>query len=90
MHGWIFPTIVLGMSDPEKLLAEIEAFLTRTGMNATEFGIRSKRDRAIVFRLREGKDVRTATASELRRFMETYRRPLADTPKKAHRSAALA
>lgn len=76
------------MSDPEKLLAEIEAFLTRTGMNATEFGIRSKRDRAIVFRLREGKDVRTATASELRRFMETYPRPLQVAGRKPARSAA--
>lgn len=64
------------MDDPKQLLQEIEAFLSETGMNATEFGIRSKRDRALVVRLRQGKDVRTATASELRRFMENYRRPL--------------
>jgi hypothetical protein len=41
-----------------------------------------------VFRLREGKDVRTATASELRHFMETYPRPLADGHKHRPRSAA--
>jgi hypothetical protein len=73
-------------NDPKKLLEEIEAFLVRTGMNATEFGLQSKRDRALVFRLREGKDVRSGTASELRRFMETYRRPLA--PSSKPRSAA--
>lgn len=64
------------MDDPKKLLEEIEGFLVRTGMNATEFGIQSKRDRALVFRLREGKDVLSGTASDLRQFMENYR-PLA-------------
>lgn len=61
--------------DPQKLLDEIESFLVRMDMNATEFGRLSKNDGAIVFRLRDGKDVRTGTASEIRRFMETYRPP---------------
>lgn len=76
------------MDDPKQLLEEIEAFLVRMDMNATEFGILSKKDRAIVFRLREGKDVRSGTASELRRFMETYIRPLPVTGKKPTRSVA--
>lgn len=74
--------------DPQKLLDEIEAFLASTGMNATEFGLRAKGDGFIVGRLRQGKDVRTATASELRRFMETYPRPLADGHKHRPRPAA--
>lgn len=75
------------MNDPKQLLEEIEAFLSKTGMNATEFGIRSKNDRALVIRLRQGKDVRSGTASELRRFMETYR-PLSVTSDRRTRSAA--
>lgn len=75
------------MNDPKQLLEEIEAFLSRTGMNATEFGIRSKNDRALVIRLRQGKDVRSGTASELRRFMETYR-PLSVTSDRRPRSSA--
>lgn len=75
------------MNDPKQLLEEIEAFLSRTGMNATEFGIRSKNDRALVIRLRQGKDVRSGTASELRRFMETYR-PLSVTSDRRPRSDA--
>lgn len=74
--------------DPQKLLDEIEAFLASTGMNATEFGLRAKGDGFIVGRLRQGKDVRTATASELRRFMETYPRPLQVAGRKPARSAA--
>jgi|JRYH01.1.fsa_nt_gb hypothetical protein len=74
--------------DPQKLLEEIEAFLTRTGMNATEFGLRAKGDGFVVGRLRQGKDVRSGTASELRRFMETYRRPLPETCDRRPRSAA--
>lgn len=73
--------------DPQLLLDEIEAFLARTGMNATEFGLKAKGDGFIVGRLRQGKDVRTSTASELRSFMETYRVPLA-RPSKPQRSAA--
>ena len=76
--------------DPKKLLSEIEAFLVSTGMNPSDFGTLSKNDSGLVFRLREGKDVRSGTASHLRRFMEKHRRPLAETPRKPLRSAALA
>jgi hypothetical protein len=74
--------------DPQRLLAEIEEFLARTGMNATEFGLKAKGDGFIVGRLRNGKDVRSGTASELRRFMEIYPRPLPETTRKPARSAA--
>ncbi|WP_296203629.1 hypothetical protein [uncultured Hyphomicrobium sp.] len=67
------------MSDPTQLLAEIEAFIIQHEMNATQFGVLAKNDSALVFRLREGGDVYTKTATELRRFMENYRRPLERT-----------
>jgi hypothetical protein len=76
--------------DPQKLLEEIEAFLVRTGMNATEFGLKAKGDGFIVGRLRNGKDVRTGTASELRRFMEDYRVPLPETTRRPAPSRATA
>lgn len=76
------------MSDPKKLLAEIEAFIVKHGLNPTQFGVLAKNDSALVFRLREGGDVYTKTATELRRFMETYPRPLADGHKHRPRSAA--
>lgn len=76
------------MNDPQKLLEEIEGFLIRMDMNPTEFGRLAKNDGALVFRLRDGKDVRSGTASDLRRFMETYRRPLGASSRKRSASAA--
>lgn len=76
------------MSDPKKLLAEIEAFIVKHGLNPTQFGVLAKNDSALVFRLREGGDVYTKTATELRRFMETYPRPLQVAGRKSARSAA--
>lgn len=58
--------------DPHKLLEEIEAFLVRVDMNPSDFGTLAKNDSGLVFRLRQGKDVRSGTASELRRFMAEY------------------
>lgn len=66
-------------ADPKKLLDEIEAFLVRVDMNPTDFGTLAKNDSGLVFRLRQGKDVYSSTASELRKFMESYR-PLASRP----------
>jgi len=71
--------------DPQKLLDEIETFLVRAGMNPSDFGTLAKNDSGLVFRLRQGKDVRSGTASELRKFMESYR-PLGVRP--SSRSAA--
>lgn len=76
------------MSDPKKLLTEIEAFIVKHGLNPTQFGVLAKNDSALVFRLREGGDVYTKTATELRRFMETYGRPLAEPTRKPLRSSA--
>lgn len=80
LQTWKHPIRLPLMSDikrdPEELLDEIEAFLIRWEMNPTDFGLQAKNDGALVFRLRQGKDVYSKTATELRRFMEAYR-PLA-------------
>jgi predicted transcriptional regulator len=55
-----------------RLLNEIEAFLKRTNMFASEFGRRVANNTALVTRLRNGLDVRLETADRIRRFMESY------------------
>lgn len=55
-----------------RLLTDIEAFLKRTNMFASEFGRRVANNTALVTRLRNGLDVRLETADRIRRFMEAY------------------
>lgn len=56
---------------PEALLALIEAFLDKTGMKPTRFGIEAAKDPRLVFSLREGREPRRATADRIRRYIET-------------------
>lgn len=60
------------MSSTEILLADIEAFLLRTGMKAADFGMLAVRDIAFVYRLRDGRDLRMSTADRVREFMRAY------------------
>lgn len=57
------------MTDQEKLLADIEAYLSLHGMAATTFGARAVQDGKFVARLRAGKDVTLRTADRVRAFM---------------------
>jgi phosphopantothenoylcysteine decarboxylase/phosphopantothenate--cysteine ligase len=51
------------------LLAEIEAFLTGTGLTATKFGIAAVNDGHLVANLRKGSSVTLKTADRVRAFM---------------------
>lgn len=62
------------MDSRTTLLAEIEAFLTRTGMSPTRFGIEAIGDRALLQRLREGRDPKTVTVDKLRAYMRRMQR----------------
>ena len=62
------------MSSTDILLAEIEAFIVRTGMTPTEFGVQALRDPAFMIRLRAGSDVRLRTADKVRAFMASHGR----------------
>lgn len=73
-HGGYFPVLSPSMSSREKFVAEVEAFLTRTGMSARAFGIAALNDGRFVARLRDGGDVRLETADRVRRFMEAHER----------------
>lgn len=71
------------MSSTEKLLKEIEAFLIRTGMKASDFGHQAVGDVAFVYRLRSGKDTRLKTADRVRRFMTDQKASGKSRPKPA-------
>lgn len=63
------------MSIKNDLINEIDAYLDRSGMTATEFGVAVLNDTAFVHRLRRGKDVRVATVEKVRQWMVDH--PLA-------------
>ena len=93
LHLRKYPSIVRFMSTitaREQLLMEIERFLKKTRLPQTKFGQLAANDMSLIKRLRDGHDVRTATADRLREFMREYRdenRPLGPRPK-ANVSAA--
>lgn len=67
------------MRTREKFLADVEAFLTATGMAPSMFGREAVNDPAFVQRLREGIDPRTRTMDRAYEFMKqeaAKRRPL--------------
>jgi hypothetical protein len=59
------------MSEIKKLLAEIEAFLARTGMRPSTFGHYVVRDGKFVDRLRKGGTVNLDTAAAVRTYIAT-------------------
>ncbi len=56
-------------STAENLLAEIEAYLARTGETATKFGVAAVRDGHLVSKLRKGASVTLKTADKVRAYM---------------------
>lgn len=72
MRG-IIPIISAAMSTRD-LIEEVDAFLQRTGMTQTAFGLRVLNDASFVRRLRQGLDVRLSTVERLRSFMREYER----------------
>lgn len=62
------------MTDRERLLRDIEDFLTRVGMAPSMLGKLAANDTALVGRLRAGSDIRMGSAERLRRFMSEYAR----------------
>ena len=71
------------MSEREKLLAEIERFLQRTGMGPTQFSEEAAGQRALMTRLKQGCDITLDTADRIRRYMRDY------SAKKKHSSRKL-
>jgi hypothetical protein len=57
------------MDTTKQLLLDIEAYLVRNRMRATEFGVESVGDTAFVHRLRLGRSPSLRTADKVRAFM---------------------
>lgn len=57
------------MNSMQRLLAEIEAYLAASGMGQTEFGVRADRDRSLMTRLRQGRQVTLAKADRIIAYM---------------------
>lgn len=65
------------MSETQKLLHEIEAFLQTAGMAETTFGRKAVNDGKLIQRLRGGGSVTLEKASDIRRFIsQAPRRPV--------------
>ena len=68
---------VMNRTTRELILDEIEAFLSRSGMDPTRFGRECVNDPSFVRRLRAGTDIRTRTIDRIREFIGAHERPLA-------------
>ena len=63
------------MSEREKILKEIETFLAKSRMTATQFGILAVGRRNLLNQLRDGTGLNMETGAKVRRLMKDYRRP---------------
>lgn len=72
----------------DQLRADITAFLARTGMTPTEFGINALNNPAFWTKLKRGEDIRASTIDKVRRYMQEYDRPLARRTRRESRPAA--
>jgi len=57
----------------DQLLAEIDAFLDKSGMTDTRFGVESLNDKAWLHRFRAGLSPTIDTVDKVRRFMHSYK-----------------
>lgn len=66
--------MVLGMSETQKLLHEIETFLRSAGMAESTFGRKAVNDGKLLSRLRSNGSVTLEKAAQIRRFIAGYAR----------------
>ncbi len=60
------------MTTRDKLLADIERYLERTGLTAREFGVRVRNDTALVYRMRKGGTITMEAADRVRAYMAAH------------------
>lgn len=61
-------------SGPDALLAEIEAFIARTGISRTKFGIDAVNDPRLVSDIAAGRNLTLKTVSRIRAFIANEER----------------
>ncbi len=64
-------------SELRKLVDEVDAYLTATGMAPTRFGIVTVNDRAAVIRMKQGRPLTTTKVSKMREYMASNPPPAA-------------
>ena len=74
----------------DTLIADIESFLLRHGMNQTQFGIASMGNPHILRRLRDGHGLSTVRADKLYAWMHEHDRRGGRRQKKANHSSVAA
>lgn len=79
------PTIVISMSNHEKLIREIEEYVGRRGIAETTFGRLAAGDSYFVSRLRKGGSLLVRTEERVRDFMKE---PLPTRSKRPTKEAA--
>lgn len=72
------------------ILTEIEAFLTESGMSPARFGKLSKNDTGLVFRVREGRKLKSSTEDAIRAFIAAQRANPSPVIKRGPRAASCA
>jgi hypothetical protein len=65
----------MSMDETRALLAEIQAFLNRTGMKPSYFGKQAAGNSEIVARLEAGGTVTLRTAERIRKFINNHSSP---------------
>lgn len=74
----------------QTVVDEIEAFLLKTEMRHTTFGLKYNGDPSFVTRARRGRMMKADTIDQVRKFMAEYKAPSRRAPSKGngHRAAA--
>ena len=75
------------MSEREKLIAEIDRFVARTGVAESRLGMEAVGNPSFVLRLRKGKRIWLDTADKVRTYMRDYRPPKRNPKQAANRAA---
>ena len=78
------------MTAQDKIRSEIDAFLKKTGMLPTQFGILAVNDKTLMSRLNAGRGLSLETAEKARAFMRSYRKQRAVKKKARSESRAAA
>ena len=72
LQSGLFPNMLLAMTSQQKLLDEVEQFVTSTGMSPSRFGLEAMNDTKLVSCLRAGVCPRLDTADRIRDFMKKH------------------
>ncbi len=56
--------------DTDPVLAEVETFISATGITPTAFGVKALNDPTLVHEMRKGRECKRATRAKIREFIQ--------------------